>query len=165
MLQNYTVKCKNTSSTLLFADDQIIIKENEDQLQRVLHKLNEVKCIILRYLHKKSKIMAFKGKFPVRSKINIDNCPLEQVRHFDYLGCGVTYDQDKDVNNKLHKFQNICGTIRRNLKTKTRKFTQLKCYKTMAVPVLMYGSEAWTIKKNDISRIQSAEMKFLRSVK
>jgi hypothetical protein len=35
----------------------------------------------------------------------------------------------------------------------------------MAVPVLMYGSEAWTIKKKDISRIQSAEMKFLRSVK
>jgi hypothetical protein len=35
----------------------------------------------------------------------------------------------------------------------------------MAVPVLMYGSEAWTIKKRDISRIQSAEMKFLRSVK
>jgi hypothetical protein len=35
----------------------------------------------------------------------------------------------------------------------------------MAVPVLMYGSEARTIKKRDISRIQSAEMKFLRSVK
>jgi hypothetical protein len=81
------------------------------------------------------------------------------------LGCDVTYDQDEDVNNKLHKFQNICGTIRRNLKRKTRKDTQLKFYKTMAVPVLMYGSEAWTIKKNYISRIQSAEMKFLRSVK
>jgi hypothetical protein len=59
---------------------------------------------------------------------------------------------------------NICGTIRRNLKKK-RKDTQLKFYKMMAVPVLMYGSEAWTIKKKDISRIQSAEMKFLRSVK
>jgi hypothetical protein len=65
--------------------------------------------------------MAFKGKFPVRSKINIDNCPLEQVRHFNYLGCDVTYDQDEDVNNKLHKFQNICGTIRRNLKKENKK--------------------------------------------
>jgi hypothetical protein len=35
----------------------------------------------------------------------------------------------------------------------------------MAVHVLMYGSDAWTIKKKDISRIQSAEMKFLRPVK
>jgi hypothetical protein len=33
----------------------------------------------------------------------------------------------------------------------------------MAVPVLMYGNEAWAIKKKDISRIQSAEIKFLRS--
>jgi hypothetical protein len=55
--------------------------------------------------------------------------------------------------------------MRRNLKKKTRKDTQLKFYKTMAVPVLMYGSEAWTIKKKDISRIQSTEMKFSRSVK
>jgi hypothetical protein len=30
-----------------------------------------------------------------------------QVRHFNYLGCDVIYDQDEDVNNKLHKFQNI----------------------------------------------------------
>jgi hypothetical protein len=65
----------------------------------------------------------------------------------------------------LHKFQNIFGTIRRNLKKKTRKDTQLEFYKTMAVSVLMYGREAWTINKKDISRIQSAEMKFLRSVK
>jgi hypothetical protein len=57
--------------------------------------------------------MAYKGKFPVRSKINIDNCPLEQVRYFNYLGCDVTYDQDEDVNNILLKFQNICGTTRR----------------------------------------------------
>jgi hypothetical protein len=98
-------------------------------------------------------------------KINIDNCPLEQVRHFNYLGCDVTYDQDEDIHNKLHKFQNICGTIWRNLKKKTRKDKQLKFYKTMPVPVLMYGSEAWVIKKNDTSRIQSAEMKLLRSVK
>jgi hypothetical protein len=64
----------------------------------------------------------------------------------------------------LHKFQNICGTIRRNLKKKI-KDTQLKFYKTMAVPFLIYGSEAWKIKKKDTSRIQSAEIKFLRSVK
>jgi hypothetical protein len=54
--------------------------------------------------------------FPVRSKINIDNCPLEQVRHSAYLDCDVTYDQDEDVSNKLHKYQNIFGTIRRKKK-------------------------------------------------
>ena len=35
----------------------------------------------------------------------------------------------------------------------------------MAVPTLLYGSEMWTLSSKDLSRIQAAEMKFLRSVK
>jgi hypothetical protein len=34
--------------------------------------------------HKKTKIMAFKGTEPVRSKIVIDNMILEQVNTFTY---------------------------------------------------------------------------------
>ena len=34
----------------------------------------------------------------------------------------------------------------------------------MAVPVLMYGSESWTVKKKYYSRIQAPEMRFLRSL-
>ncbi|KAJ4439494.1 hypothetical protein ANN_07618 [Periplaneta americana] len=104
-------------------------------------------------------------KHPVRSKIIINNTVIEQVSHFKYLGCDITYDYDKDVNIKTQRFQAICGTIARNLKKKTRKETQIKFYKTMAIPSLLYGCEAWTLKKNDINRIQSAEMKFLRGVK
>jgi hypothetical protein len=40
--------------------------------------------------------------------------------------------------------------------------TQIKIYKTLARPVLTYGSEAWTIRKSDRTRITSNEMKFLR---
>ena len=59
----------------------------------------------------------------------------------------------------------ICGTIHRTLANKTRKDTKTKFYKVMATPMLTYGSETWTITKKDQSRIQSAEMKFLRKVK
>jgi hypothetical protein len=38
---------------------------------------------------------------------------------------------------KLSKFQNICGVIARTLKKKTRKETNLKFYKIMAVPVIL----------------------------
>ena len=43
-----------------------------------------------------------------------------------------------------HRFQHLCGTINRFLKGKTRPETQLKFYKVMAVPTLLYGSEIWT---------------------
>jgi hypothetical protein len=35
------------------------------------------------------------------------------------------------------KFQNICDVIARTLKMKTRKETNLKFYKIMAVPVIL----------------------------
>jgi hypothetical protein len=69
------------------------------------------------------------------------------------------------ANNKLSKFQNICGVIARTLKNKTRKETNLKFYKIMAVPVLLYGSETWTLRKRDWNRIQVAEMKYLKAAK
>ena len=32
----------------------------------------------------------------------------------------------------------------------------------MAVPVLMYGSEDWSLNRSDKSKIEAAEMRFLR---
>jgi hypothetical protein len=69
------------------------------------------------------------------------------------------------LNDKLSKFENICGVIARILKMKTRKETNLKFYKIMAVPVLLYDSETRTLRKRDWNRIQAAEMKCLRTVK
>jgi hypothetical protein len=50
----------------------------------------------------KSKVMAFEGKHPRRSKIVIDNKIIEQVSHFNYLGCDVSYNYDADL---LNEFQ------------------------------------------------------------
>jgi hypothetical protein len=52
-----------------------------------------------------------------------------------------------------------------NLKWKNRKEMQLKFYKTIAVPILVYGSKEWVVKKKDTMKIQFAEIKLLRSVK
>ena len=56
----------------------------------------------------------------------------------------------------------MCGTIRRPLKGKTQLSTQIIFYKMMAVPVLMYGSENWSLKRSDKRKIEAAGMRFLR---
>jgi len=38
----------------------------------------------------------------------------------------------------------------------------IKWYNTLAIPVLLYGSETWTIKARDARRITAAEMKYMR---
>jgi hypothetical protein len=36
-------------------------------------------------------------------------------------------------------------------------------YTTLALPVLLYGSETWTVKSKDKSRLSIAEMRFMRN--
>jgi hypothetical protein len=37
-------------------------------------------------------------------------------------------------------------------------------YVNLAVPALLYGSECWTLAKQQLQQIKSSEMRFLRSV-
>ena len=45
---------------------------------------------------------------------------------------------------------------------KTLKKTRIKLHNTLALQVLLYGSETWTIKASDARRITAAEMKYMR---
>jgi hypothetical protein len=45
---------------------------------------------------------------------------------------------------------------------KPLKKTRIKLYNTLALPVLLYGSETWTIKARDTRRITAAEIKYMR---
>ena len=54
------------------------------------------------------------------------------------------------------------STISRTLKGKIQLSAQIKCYKVMAVPVLMYGSENWSLNRSDKRKIEAAELRFCR---
>jgi hypothetical protein len=45
---------------------------------------------------------------------------------------------------------------------KTLMIKKIKFYNTLALPVLLNGSETWTVKARDTRRITAAEMKYLR---
>jgi len=58
----------------------------------------------------------------------------------------------------------ICGSIGKHLK-ETGTDTQMKLYKVVARPTLLYGSETWVTTTRDMTGLEAAEMRFLRSVK
>lgn len=66
--------------TLMFADDQIIIVDNEDSLQIVFCEVQE---IIRMYSSEisvmKTKSMAFKGCFPIRCKLVVNGQLIKQM--------------------------------------------------------------------------------------
>jgi len=107
--------------------------------------------------------MAFKGRDPVRTKIVIDNKIIEQVNLFNYLGNMISYEGELDIDNKLNNFLKITGILNNVFRPqKTLKKTIIKLYNTLALPVLLYGSETWTVKARDARRITAAEMKYMR---
>jgi hypothetical protein len=77
---------------LLFVDDQVFIATSEDELQQAIYNLQKtISDFDMSISTEKTKIMAFLGKDPVRSKICINNKTLEQVNTFNYLGCSLSY--------------------------------------------------------------------------
>ena len=79
------------------------------------------------------------------SKIEIDGSILEQVKQLNYLRCELSLDSEPGFDKKINRFQRLCGTVRKHLK-KTRTDTQMKFYKVVARPTLLYGRETWVIR-------------------
>jgi hypothetical protein len=83
-------------NTILFADDQVIIANSEDNLQRGVFTLNStLKRFGMTISCKKSKVMAFIGQEPVRCKITINDKIFEEVNECKYLGCQISYEGER----------------------------------------------------------------------
>ena len=83
----------------------------------------------------------------MQAKIIVDDTVLEQAGNFEYLGCSISYITNNDVRTKkVHKFNYICGTIRRILKP-TRKETRVKFHKCGPLHTSMW---VWELNFNEI---------------
>jgi hypothetical protein len=84
-------------NTLLFADDQFIISDTEDNLQKAIYLLHSIsKEYNLEIATKKTKVFGFVGTDHLRAKIIINDETLEEVSQFAYLGCSISYQFSND---------------------------------------------------------------------
>jgi hypothetical protein len=103
-------------NTLLFADDQLIIADTEDNLQMAVYSLYSIsKEYNLEITTSKTKVFGFVGTDHLRAKIIINDETLDQVSQFTYLGCSIPYQFSNDVELKLAKFLQLIGTIKRTI--------------------------------------------------
>jgi hypothetical protein len=85
--------------------------------------------------------MALNGRDPTRSKIAINNKIIAHVNILNYLGNLVSYEKEKDIDNKSTKFLKITGIMSNTVKSnKVQKGTRIKLYTTLALPILLFGS-------------------------
>ena len=75
---------------------------------------------------------------------------METVRNFIFLGSKITADNDCSHENKRHLLLRRKAMTNLDSILKSRDITwptKVRLVKAMVFPVVMYGSDSWTIKK------------------
>jgi hypothetical protein len=62
------------------------------------------------------------------------------------------------------KYNKLNVALRRNCGKQMRKDIQIRFHNVIAKPALLYGSECWTLRQKDRNRINSSQMKSIRSL-
>ena len=130
-----------------YADDTTLIAESEEELKSLLMKVKEEnEKVGLKLNIQKTKIMA---SGPITSW-QIDGETMETVTDFIFLGSKITADGDCSHEIKRCLLLGIKAMISLDSILKSRDIilsTKVRLVKAMVFPVIMYGSENWTLKK------------------
>ena len=91
----------------------------------------------------------------------INNNIIEKVTDFKYLRYRIS-EYKSDLGDKLQTYNKINRAIRRHFKKQMNKETKLRIHNITAKAALIFGSEAWVLKKRGEQRLEAAQIKFLR---
>ncbi|GFO36468.1 katanin p60 ATPase-containing subunit a-like 2, partial [Plakobranchus ocellatus] len=154
-------------NNLRYADDTVLIAENEKDLQQLLDIVkeeSEKKGLELNRKKTEVMVVSRKQELPIIN-IYIKGTRLKQKDQFKYLGSLISSDgrNNSEVASRIAQvktnFQKMkTGLTNKNISIRTRR-RALECY---IEPILMYGCEAWTISKQTRKKLEATEMWFLR---
>ena len=136
-------------NNLRYADDTTLMAASEEKLKSLLMKVKEEsEKVGLKLNIQKTKIMA---SGPITSW-QIDGDTVETVADFIFWGSKITADGDcsHEIKRRLllgSKVMTIVDSIFKNRDITLP--TKVHLVKTMVFPVVMYGCESWTIKKDE----------------
>ena len=142
-------------SNLLYADDTTLMAESEELKSLLMKVKEESEKVGLKLNIQKTKIMA-SGPF---TSWQID-VTMETVADFIFLGSKITADGDcsHEIRRHLLFGRKVMTNLDSILKSRDITLpTKVRLVKAMVLPVVRYGCESWTIKKDERQRIDAFE--------
>ena len=99
--------------------------------------------------------------------MKIDNSSIERVEEFKFLGTTLTNQNSiqEEIKSKL-KLRNACYYLVQNLLSSSllSKNLKIKIYRTIILPVSLYGCETWSLTLREERRLGLFENRVLRRI-
>ena len=145
-------------SNLRYTADMTLMAESEEELKSLLMKVKEEsEKVGLKLNIQKTKIIA---SHPITSW-EIDGETVETVSDFIFLGSKITADGDcsHEIKRRLLLGRKVMTNLDSILKSRDITLSTNICLvKAMVYPVVLYGTESWTVKKAEHRKIDAFDL-------
>jgi len=99
--------------------------------------------------------------------VRMDNSTFERVEEFKYLGTTLTNQNaiQEEIKSRLRS-GNVCYYSVQNLLSSRllSKNLKIKIYRTIILPVILYGCETWSLTLREERRLRVFENRVLRRI-
>lgn len=152
-----------TIYSLLFADDQVILAEDEEDVSYMFRKLvEEYEKWGLEINLQKTEYMVIGAQ---GHDLHTEKGVIKNTNHYKYLGVTLTSDgrDELDVQNKIRRGKTIIKQLHPILWNDTiSKNTKKRIFNSFVESTTTYGSEVWTLNKSLKDKIAATEMMYWR---
>ncbi|KAJ4427607.1 hypothetical protein ANN_25255 [Periplaneta americana] len=155
---------------LVYADDVNMLRENPQTIRENAEIVVEAsKAIGLEVNPEKTKYMIMsRDQNVVRNgTIKIGDLSFEEVEKFKYLGATVTNMNDtrEEIKHRINMGNACYYSVEKLLSSSLlSKNLKVRIYKTVILPVVLYGCETWTLTLREEHRLRVFENKELRKI-
>lgn len=149
--------------TMLFADDQIILANDEDDITYMMRKLlEELTEWGLQVNMNKTEYLCVGTS---GTDLDIQGRTIKNTDKYKYLGSLITHDgkDDQDIEYRIRQGKTVIQQLNGLLwSTKLRFETKKLLYNCIVEPITTYGAETWNLTQRKKQRLKTVEMDFFR---
>jgi hypothetical protein len=152
-----------------YADDTTLIAESLIRILELTEALSEEsEKLGLKINTKKTKIMKITKRKEEEKNVKMRGMEIEIVNSFTFLGSDLKSEGGSE--NEIKRRLAMAGAVFNRLQEKIFKRhdivleVKMRIFNTCVIPVLIYGSESWSITKTMEKRLDAAENKWLRRI-
>ena len=154
---------------LVYADDVNMLGENLQTVRENTEILTTSKDIGLEINSEKTKYMITSRLQNIvkNQNIVIENLSFEKVEKFKYLGVTVTNTNDtrEEIKSRINMGNACYYSLEKILSSHLLpKILKVNTYKTIILPVVLYGCETWSLTLREEHRLRVFENKVLKEI-